>query len=105
MTGKRVVLRDLARNDIDQAVTHYLAEAGAAVALAFVDATEAALRRIGELPGSGSPRYAHELDIAGLRFLSTDRFAYLIVYLEREEEVDVWRVLHGARDIPAWMQE
>ncbi len=105
MTDKRVVLRDLARNDIDQAVTHYLAEAGATVALAFVDATEATLRRIGELPGSGSPRYAHELDIAGLRFLSTDRFPYLIFYLEREEEVDVWRVLHGARDIPAWMRE
>ena len=104
MNGKSVVLRDLARNDIDQAVDHYLAEAGAAVALAFIDAAEAALRRIGKLPGSGSPRYAHELDIPGLRFLPTGRFPYLIFYVEREAEVDVWRILHGARDIPAWMR-
>lgn len=105
MSRKPVVLRDLARNDIDQAVAHYLAEAGPTVALAFIDAAEATLRRIAELPGSGSPRYAHELEIAGLRFLSTDRFPYLIFYMEREQEVDVWRVLHGARDIPAWMRE
>ena len=103
MSSKPVVLRDLARNDIDQAVDHYLSEAGAAVALAFIDAAEAALRRIGELPGSDSPRYAHELEIAGLRFLATERFPYLIFYVEREAEIDVWRMLHGARDIPAWL--
>ena len=105
MNDKPVVLRDLARNDIDQVVDHYLEEAGATVALAFINAAEATLRRIGELPGSGSPRYAHELDIPGLRFLSTDRFPYLIFYMEGKDEIDVWRVLHGARDIPAWMRE
>ena len=105
MSGKPVVLRDLARNDVDQAVDHYLAEAGAAVALAFIDAAEATLRRIAELPGSGSPRYAHELDIPDLRFLPTDRFPYLIFYVEREADIDVWRILHGARDIPAWMRK
>ena len=105
MSGKPVVLRDLARNDIDEAVEHYLAEAGAMVALALIDTSEATLRRIGEQPGSGSPRYAHELNVPGLRFLPTDRFPYLVFYVERETEVDVWRVLHAARDIPAWMQE
>ena len=104
MSGKPVVLRDMARNDIEQAVDHYLAEAGPAVALRFIDAAEAALRRIGKLPGSGSPRYAHELDIPDLRFLPTGRFPYLIFYVEEEAEVDVWRILHGARDIPAWMR-
>lgn len=78
MSGKPVVLRDMARNDIEQAVDHYLAEAGPAVALRFIDAAEAALRGIGKLPGSGSPRYAHELDIPDLRSLPTGRFPYLI---------------------------
>jgi plasmid stabilization system protein ParE len=27
-----------------------------------------------------------------------------ISYVERESELDVWRVLHGQRDIPAWLQ-
>ena len=105
MSGKRVVLRDLAGNDIEQAIEHYLTEAGTSVALAFIDALEASLRQIGEQPGSGSPRHAHELDIPGLRSLSTGRFPYLVFYVEKESEIDVWRVLHGARDIPAWMRE
>ena len=32
-------------------------------------------------------------------------FPILIFYVERETEIDVWRVLHDARDIPAWMRE
>ena len=30
---------------------------------------------------------------------------YLVSYVEREADIDVWRVLHAARDIPAWLQE
>ena len=105
MSGKPVVLRERARRDIDEAVEHYLSEAGPAVALNFIDALEDALRQIGEQPASDSPRHAHELEIPGLRFRSIGRFPYLVFYVEREAEIDVWRVLHGARDIPAWMQQ
>jgi toxin ParE1/3/4 len=28
-----------------------------------------------------------------------------VFYVERPDHMDVWRVLHGQRDIPAWMQE
>jgi hypothetical protein len=28
-----------------------------------------------------------------------------VFYVERDEHVDVWRVLHAQRDIPAWMDE
>ena len=99
MSGKPVVLRERARRDIDEAVEHYPAEAGAAVALDVIDALEDAIRQVGEQPGSGSPRYAHELDIPGLRFRSAGRFPYLVFHVEGEAEIDVWRVLHAARDI------
>ena len=105
MSGKPVVLRERAQSDIDEAVEHYLAEAGPSVALAFIDALEDALRRIGEQPAAGSPRYAHELDIPGLRFRPMGKFPYLVFHVEGEVEIDVWRVLHGTRDIPAGMQE
>ena len=105
MSGKPVVLRERARRDIDEAVEHYLSEAGPAVALNLIDALEDTLRQIGERPASGSPRHAHELEIPGLRFRSIGRFPYLVFYVEREADIDVWRVLHGARDIPAWMRE
>ena len=78
MSGKAVVLRERA------------------VALAFVDALEETRRQIGEQPGSGSPRYAHEMDIPGLRYQSAGKFPYLIFYVERETEIDVWRI--GAGD-------
>ena len=46
MSGKPVVLRERARRDIDEAVEHYLTEAGEAVALAFIDALEDARFRL-----------------------------------------------------------
>ena len=82
MSGKPVVLREQARRDIDEAVEHNLAEAGEAVALDFIDALEDTRRRIGEQPASGSPRYAHELDIPGLRYLTVGKFPHLVFYVE-----------------------
>ncbi len=105
MSGKPVVLRRLARRDIDEAVTHYLSEASSSVALSFVDALDAASRHISEHPASGSPRYASELDLPGIRTWALRGFPYLIFYFEREADIDVWRVLHAARDIPAWVRE
>ena len=105
MSGKPLVLRERARRDIDEAVAHYLVEADPAVARAFIDALDDTRRRIAEQPASGSLRYAHELDMPGLRFRLTGQFPYLVFYVERDQEIDVWRVLHGARDIPAWMRE
>jgi len=29
------------------------------------------------------------------------RFSYLIFYVEQDDRLDVWRVLHDRRDIPA----
>ena len=104
MSAKPVVLCERARRDIDEAIEHYLSEAGLAVALNFIDALEDTLGQIGERPASGSPGHAHELEIPGLRFRSIGRFPYLVFYVERDAEIDVWRVLHGARDIPAWMR-
>lgn len=105
MTAKPVVLRELAGRDIDDAVAHYLGEAGEPVALAFIDVLEQAFRQIARHPASGSPRYAHELDLPGLRSWRVKRHPYLVFYLECQDHVDVWRVLHAQRDIPAWMQE
>ena len=101
MNGKPVVLRERAQRDIDEALGNYLTETRSAVALDFIDALEDARRQIGAQPATGSLRYAHELDIPGLRIRTVKRFPYLVFYVEREAEIDVWRVLHGARDSPA----
>ncbi|WP_310449038.1 type II toxin-antitoxin system RelE/ParE family toxin [Sulfuritalea sp.] len=74
-------------------------------ALSFIDALERAYTHIGRHPASGSPRYAHELNLPGLRFWPLTRFPHLVFYFEHTDHVEVWRVLHGQRDIPAWMHE
>ena len=105
MTGKPVVLRQRAQRDVDEAVGDYIAEASTAVASAFIAALEDAFRRVGQHPGSGSPRYASELNLPGLRSWIVTGFPHLIFCVEREADIDVWRVLHGARDVPAWLRE
>jgi toxin ParE1/3/4 len=102
---KPVVPRVQARRDVEEAIAHYLEEADEAVALGFVDALEQAYEHLARQPATGSPRYAHELNLPGLRAWPLSRYPYLVFYAEREDHVDVWRVLHGQRDIPAWMQE
>ncbi len=104
MSGKQVVLRERAQRDVEEAVEHYLAESGEAVALTFIDALEDAIRHISERPEAGSPRYAHELNLTGLRFRTVEKYPYLVFYVERETEIDVWRILHGARDIAGWLR-
>jgi toxin ParE1/3/4 len=104
VTTKPVVPRVLARQDIDSAIDHYLAEAGEKVALGFIDALGQAFQHIARHPATGSPRYAHELDLPALRSWPLKRYPYLIFYVERDDHIDVWRILHGERDIPAWMR-
>lgn len=105
MKAKAVIPREQASRDVDEAVAYYLSEAGETVALGFIDALEQAYGHIGRHPATGSPRYAHELNLPGLRAWKLTRYPHLVFYVEHSEHIDVWRVLHGQRDIPAWMQE
>jgi toxin ParE1/3/4 len=105
MTAKVVVPRQAAHRDVDEAIDHYLRQAGGEIALRFVDAIERTYRAIGERPAAGSPRYAHELDLPGLRHRAVGHFPHRVFYVEREDHIDVWRVLDGRRDIPAWLAQ
>ena len=105
MTDRPIVPREQAVRDIDAAVAFYLEDGGATAALGFIDAVEQAFVHIGSQAASGSPRYAHELNLPGLRSWPLSAYPYLVFYVVQETYVDVWRVLHGRRDIPQWMQK
>ncbi len=105
MATKPVQFRELATFDLESASSYYAAEADVATAIRFVDAVEATARRIGRNPRLGSLRFAYELAVPDLRVVAVGRFPYLLFYLERETSVDVWRVLHTSRDIPASLQD
>ena len=101
----RVVPRRFATEDLRDAATHYAAEADAATSRRFIDAVEQAFTVIARQPGIGSPRYAVDLDWPGLRTHTVSRFPYLIFYVEQTDHLDVLRVLHAHRDIPASLQD
>ncbi len=103
MIQKTVNPRVRARQDIDEALDFYLREASERAALGFIDAVERAFRAIARTPAAGSPRHAYELGLPGLRHWPLRRYPYLVFYVEQQDHIDVWRVLHAQRDIPAWM--
>jgi len=100
-----VVPRAKALGDIEQAVDHYAQEADVDTAYAFIDALENAYNFIGMVPNAGSTRWAHELNLPGLRTVRLKGFPWLVFYMGFATHLDVWRVLHVRRDISAWMYE
>jgi toxin ParE1/3/4 len=101
---KPVVPRELALQDVDEALAYYLSENAEAAALGLIEALAQAYAHIGRHPATGSPRYAHELNLPGLRTWQLNKYPHVVFYVAHSDHIDVWRVLHGQRDIPAWMQ-
>lgn len=104
MKRKPVVPRAQATRDAEAAIGFYRREGSAKTALAFVNALEAAFGNIQRHPAGDSPRYGHELNLPYLRAWQVKDYPYLIFYVEGERHIEVWRILHGERDIPAWLQ-
>ena len=97
---KKLVHRALADADISAALDYYVTNAPEST-LAFIDALEHAYQHIQKFPATGSSRYAHELSLPELRVWGCQKFPYLVFYAEQQNQIEVWRVLHGSRDIPA----
>ena len=105
MKAKPEIPRSHAVRDVDQAIAYYLEQRAVGAALGFIDALEKAYGDIGRYPAAGSPRCAHELSLPDLRFWLLPGYPYVVFYVERDDHVDVWRVLHVQQDIPSWMAE
>lgn len=93
-------LRSLAAADIEAAADRYETEAGEQFALDFVDAADHALHEIAANPQLGSLRFSYDLSIRGLRSWRLPRFPCVVFYVVAPMELEVWRVLHVARDVP-----
>lgn len=67
MKAKPVVPRELANQDVDEAIEYYLSEGAEQAALGFIKALEQAYTHIGRHPATGSSRFGYELNLPGLR--------------------------------------
>ena len=102
MTAKPVNERRRAKQDVQDAVHHYLGEQAPGAARRFLQALETTYLPVSAHPSSGSPRYVERFGgPPGLRGWALKGFPYVVFYLEGADRIDVVRVLHGRRDIPS----
>lgn len=95
----RVVQRARARQDILDLVA-YIAADNPRAAAAFYDAYERTLTGLERMPEKGRPYRSKEPGLRSVCAISVGRFRrYLIFYRRTGDQVEVLRVLHGARDI------
>lgn len=96
---KRAHLRPQALADRKDSVRYYRREAGPQIAERMVIAARKAFDHIERSPGTGSPRIGQILDIPGLRSWRVSGFPLIWFYFEREDCLDVVRLLGEQQDI------
>lgn len=80
-------------------IADYLCESSPAAAMRFLDAAEAAFELLSRMPEIGSLCEFEDGRLEGLRAWPIRGFRrYIIHYLPRADGIDVFRVIHGARD-------
>jgi len=80
----------------------YISHDNLDAALRFLDAAERTFKFLAANNQSGQLCNFQQPETAGLRVWPIDGFRnYLVFYRPTDEGVEIWRVLHGARDIEA----
>ena len=105
MSSKPVIRQAQAKRDIEEVVRHHAAEADERVVENVIAELERASDHLAHHPATGSLRYAYALDLPDLRVWPLKRFPYLMFYVERDDHVEIWRVLHHTRDLEASLRE
>lgn len=100
---KPAVLRPQALRDQQGEVRYYRKEGGTGMAVKVAKATNEALDQMELEPGIGSPALGKLLGIPGLRTWRVGKFPLLWRYFEREDQLDVVRLLGERQDIIAIM--
>jgi toxin ParE1/3/4 len=96
---RRVVRSPESEQDLAE-IADYLARNSARAALRFLEAAEATITRLTDMPGLGSVFESDHSRLANLQVSLVKGFpAYLIFYRYTDDEVQIVRVVHGARDL------
>ena len=99
MTRGRILRSAQALADIE-AAAYYREVGGTLLSREFLDALRAAFELMADAPQLGSQRHSEWLGIEGLRSWSVRGYPYSVWTVEVGDTIEVWRVLHTARDLP-----
>ena len=94
-------LRPAAQQDLIELSLWYADKDGETLAARLFDAARAALKPIQRMPGLGSPALAESVGLPGLRHWGVEGFPVRWFYLEREDHLDILRLLGERQDIAA----
>ena len=101
---RRVKLRAAARADI-VAIMENIAKDSPRSARRFFRAVEKLAKRLIDFPELGSFYESEDSDFEGLRVFAVPKFwNYLGFYRVHDDEIQIVRVIHGARDIPTILE-
>jgi len=94
VSRKPEVRRDLVE------LADYISRDNLAAALRFLDSAERTFKFLAANPDSGQLCHFPQSDLAGLRVWPIESFGnYLVFYRSTDDGAEIWRVLHGARNI------
>lgn len=95
----QVRLRPLAEFDLVERSGYYRSQGRDDIGRRFFDTAIETLREIERMPGAGSPRIGEMCGVDGLRSRRIAGFPSGWFYLERDDHVDVVRLLAYAQDL------
>jgi len=97
----QIVVDPKADRDLDEQFL-YIAQDSREAAIGFLVAAQATFEQLAAMPELGELQHFRQPNLADVRVWRVRGFEnYLIFYRPIERGVEIIRVLHGARDIPA----
>ncbi|WP_146517046.1 type II toxin-antitoxin system RelE/ParE family toxin [Rubripirellula amarantea] len=96
---KPIFRRPKAAEDVEQHAM-YIADGSIDAALRFLERTEQTIKGLALFPASGAPFPSRVPELEGLRTkLVKDFPSHVVFYIEREETIEVIRVLRGGQEM------
>lgn len=101
---KRIIIRPKASQDLDDHFA-YIAENNLEAALQFFDLVRSTIAQLARMPGIGSLYSVENPCLQGLRKWAVKDFRkYLVFYFERDDAIEVVRILYAAQDISSILE-
>lgn len=102
---KRLVLRPLAEADLIGKVRWYVEQGGIELGGRVFDAAQLSLATVQAQPGFGSPAIGQRCGLTGLRAWRVKGFPLRWFYFERDDRIDVVRLLADRQDVAAILDD
>lgn len=100
-----LVISPRAQTDVDEEAAYYQTTAGLDTATRFLEDLRHTFERLLEFPHLGTPWPTTRRELLGLRRRVLSQFPYSVFSLPSEQAVEIVRVLHNSRDLPAALED